>query len=100
MVVGWWRERSDQGVDGGLVGCQVARGLCPRPAGRPAMAGLGRLLASRRRTRRLTATVAVLSVLALGGPLLAAHSMAASAGPVYRDPRAPVAARVKDLLGR
>jgi beta-glucosidase len=64
------------------------------------MAGLGKLLGSRRRSRRLTATVAVVSVVALGGPLLAAHSMAAPAGPVYRDPRAPVAARVKDLLGR
>jgi hypothetical protein len=45
------------------------------------MAGLGRLLASRRRTRRLTATVAVLSVVALGGPLLATGSTAARPHP-------------------
>jgi beta-glucosidase len=64
------------------------------------MAGLGRLLASRRRTRRLTATVAVLSVVALGGPLLATGSTAAPARPAYLDPRAPVAARVADLLRR
>jgi beta-glucosidase len=64
------------------------------------MAGLGRFLASRRRTRRLTATVAVLSVVALGGPLLATGSTAAPARPAYLDPRAPVAARVADLLRR
>jgi beta-glucosidase len=64
------------------------------------MAGLGRLLASRRRTRRLTATVAVLSVVALGGPLLATGSTAAPARPAYLDPRASVAARVADLLRR
>jgi beta-glucosidase len=64
------------------------------------MAGLGRLLASRRRTRRLTATVAVLSVVALGGPLLATGSTAAPARPAYLDRRAPVAARVADLLRR
>jgi beta-glucosidase len=64
------------------------------------MAGLGRLFASRRRSRRLTATVAVLCVVALGGPLLAAHSTAAPARPAYLDPRAPVAARVADLLRR
>ena len=64
------------------------------------MAGLGRLLASRRRTRRLTATVAVLSVVALGGPLLATGSTAAPARPAYLDPRAPVATRVADLLRR
>jgi beta-glucosidase len=64
------------------------------------MAGLGRLLANRRRTRRLTATVAVLSVVALGGPLLATGSTAAPARPAYLDPRAPVAARVADLLRR
>jgi beta-glucosidase len=64
------------------------------------MAGLGRFLASRRRTRRLTATVAVLSVVALGGPLLATYSTAAPARPAYLDPRAPVPARVADLLRR
>jgi beta-glucosidase len=64
------------------------------------MAGLGRLLTSRRRTRRLTATVAVLSVVALGGLLLATRSTAAPARPAYLDPRAPVAARVADLLRR
>ena len=64
------------------------------------MAGLGRFLGSRRRTRRLTATVAVLSVVALGGLLLATGSTAAPARPAYLDPRAPVAARVADLLRR
>src|SRR4029450_8174515 len=87
-------------MDGGLLGWQVPRDLHPRPTGRPIMAGLGRFFASRRRTRRLTAIVAVLSVVALGGPLLATYSTAAPARPTYLDPRAPVAARVKDLLGR
>ena len=64
------------------------------------MAGLGRLLTSRRRSRRFTAAVAVLSVVALGGLLLATHSTAAPARPAYLDPRVPVAARVADLLGR
>ena len=64
------------------------------------MAGLGRLLTSRRRTRRLTVTVAVISVVALGGLLLATGSTAAPARPAYLDPRAPVAARVADLLRR
>jgi beta-glucosidase len=64
------------------------------------MAGLGRLLTSRRRTRRFTAAVAVISVVALGGPLLATQSTAAPARPAYLDPRAPVAARVADLLRR
>ena len=65
------------------------------------MAGLGRLLPHPRSTRHLAAAVALASLLALGGPLLATRPGAAAPGrPTYQDPAAPVAARVADLLGR
>jgi beta-glucosidase len=49
--------------------------------------------------KRLAVAAVLLSVLALIGTLLATQS-ASAAGPRYLDPKAPVSARVKDLLGR
>src|SRR4029453_5888595 len=48
--------------------------------------------------KRLAVAAVLLSVLALTGTLLATQS-ASAAGPRYLDPKAPVPARVKDLLG-
>ena len=49
--------------------------------------------------KRLAVAAVLLSVLALTGTLLATQS-ASAAGPRYLDPKAPVPARVKDLLRR
>ena len=49
--------------------------------------------------KRLAVAAVLLSVLALTGTLLATQS-ASAAGPRYLDPKAPVSARVKDLLRR
>ena len=49
--------------------------------------------------KRLAVAAVLLSVLALTGTLLATQS-ALAAGPRYLDPKAPVSARVNDLLRR
>jgi beta-glucosidase len=63
------------------------------------MAGLASLLAGgwRRRNVRLAAAAVLVSALVLGSQLLVAQ---AASKPTYLDPSAPVASRVKDLLGR